>query len=259
MVDVRVVRRDLRRGVGEIELDGARAAGLEVDEQRPARGVEHIAGVGFPVKHLLGAAPAYLLAEALQDLAQERAVGLGQAWGANRVVDEGERFGDPVSHRRDVQVCGAHRGMQAGEGARVLGRGERTVLVRCVVGPQGDLEAIAHVHLRGSARIEAADGCLCLRQAQHPIHLDLCPGVVSGSDAGDEIAGQHPHGEAIGVLEVDDLVGLEPEGSHHLHGGETGAGCRVRMHPADARAADARAQSFPRSRSRSRSRCWCGC
>ena len=147
----------------------------------------------------------------------------------------------------------------------VLARRQGTILARCVVGPQGDLEVIAHVHLRGSARIEAADGRPCRRQTQHPIHLDLRPGVVSGSDAGDEIAGQHPHGEAIGVLEVDDLVGLESEGSHHLHGGETGAGCRVRMHPADARAADARAQSFPRSRSRSRSRsaarsrCWCGC
>ena len=86
---------DLPRGMREIELDRTRAAGLEVDEQRSIRSVEHIARMGFPVEHLLGAALSHLLAEALQGLAQERTVGLGQTRGAGGVVDEGERLVDP--------------------------------------------------------------------------------------------------------------------------------------------------------------------
>ena len=54
LIDAGVVLADRLGDMGEIELDGSAAARLEVNEQRSAASVEHVAWVRLAVKQLLG-------------------------------------------------------------------------------------------------------------------------------------------------------------------------------------------------------------
>ncbi len=55
-IDARIVLADLLRRMGEVEFHRPTATRLEVDEQRPVRRAEHVAGMRLAVQELAGAA-----------------------------------------------------------------------------------------------------------------------------------------------------------------------------------------------------------
>ena len=57
--DARVALADLFGHVGKVELDRSTATRLEVDEQQPVPGGEHVARVRLAVQQLLGSTPVF--------------------------------------------------------------------------------------------------------------------------------------------------------------------------------------------------------
>ena len=113
LIDAGISVADSVRYMGEIEFDGSATHGLEVNEERPARRVEHVAWVWLAMQHLLGgASPGDRQGHAAQRAVEKLAVGVGECRRLFRPRNELVRLGDSVREvgRDDIEVPQA--GMQ---------------------------------------------------------------------------------------------------------------------------------------------------
>jgi hypothetical protein len=122
LIEVRIVLADFFWRVGEVEFDRPAAARLEVYEQQPVPGGEHVAGVRLAVQQLLGgAALADYSSQVSQRVAEELPVRVGERRSAVTVRNELLSLLDPVREVRRGDVELAHAGVQPLERTGVIG------------------------------------------------------------------------------------------------------------------------------------------
>ena len=118
LIDAGIAVADRVRYMGEIEFEGSATHGLEVDKERPARRVEHVAWVWLAMQHLLGGASAGdRQGHAAQRAVEKLAVRVGECRRLFGPRNESVRLGDSVREvgRDDIDVPQA--GMQPLQGA----------------------------------------------------------------------------------------------------------------------------------------------
>ena len=203
---------DLFGHMGEVELDGAAAARLEVDEQRPVLRVEHVARVRLAVQQLLGgAAVARSLVAGFATCCEKLPVGVGER--RSEVGARNEMLGlrDSIGEvrRRDIDL--PHAGMQPLERVRVVGRCELSGCTRLVVGPQRDREAVTLVDARLHARIERGHRALGFGEPLSKLDLELGDLLRRVRDAGEDVARQQAQREPVRVVKHDRIVDRQAE------------------------------------------------
>ncbi len=123
LVNVAVRRGDSFGHVGQVELDGPAATGLEIDEHEPAPGAEHVAGVRLAVERLL-VAPVITDCPSAgsQGLTEQRVVRLGQPRRVVTVCNGMLRLRHAIREVRHRDVEPPQAGMQLRERGRVFER-----------------------------------------------------------------------------------------------------------------------------------------
>ena len=118
-VHPRVVLAHCLGNVGEVELDGSMAAGLEVNEQRAAVRAEHVAWMRLAVQQLLlGPVVVDRSAQASEPAAEQHAVCVGELRREIRVGSDLFRLRDSIREPGTRQLNRAHAGVQPLESAR---------------------------------------------------------------------------------------------------------------------------------------------
>ena len=109
--------------VGQVELDGTPATGLEVYEEQPVPGPEQIARVRFAVQRLFGRAPRNNCPrQVAQPVAQELPVPVAQIWSVGADVNQPLRLRDAISEVRSRKIDVLQTSVQPYECVRILGR-----------------------------------------------------------------------------------------------------------------------------------------
>ena len=211
--------------MGEIEFDGSATNGLEVDEERPARRVEHVAWVWLAMQHLLGGASAGdRQGHAAQRGAEKLAVGVGERGRLFGPRNELLRLGDSVREvgRDDIEVPQA--GMQPLQGTCVVGRLQPRRCDRVVVRPEGDPEAVTFVDAMSNSRRDRGHRSLELGQPLSDLDFERRHCCVRRTrDAGEDVARHHAQGDPVRVVQNNGVVGREAELAGCQYGGSDGA------------------------------------
>lgn len=227
LIDARVVRTDIGRDVRYIEFNWATAAGLEVDEERPAGCVEDVPRMGLAVKELLGrAAPIDVLTDTPQCVEQKFTPCGVECRCSITVRYKTLRFLHPVSDVRSRYVYVAHSGVKSLERVCIVGGRELIRRPCVVVGPQRDGEAIALVDARFGRGLQGRHGCLSGDELLRELKLERGHFLAHGCDPSEYITRQETQRELVRVLDDSHV----PDGQVHGNGNRSHGSHRTR-HP----------------------------
>ena len=189
--------------MGQVELDGATATRLEVDEHQPVLRAEHVPGMWLAVQQLLGrAAVDDRLSHVSEGADQKLSVVVGERGCAVFARDKVLGLRDSIREVRRRDVLPSHALMQPLEGLRVVGW--RDVVLRCpglVVGPQRHREAVTLVDARLHPRLESGHGAVGSSEPLSEVDFERCNLLPCMSDPGEDIARQQTQGDLVRVLE----------------------------------------------------------
>ncbi|HEX6031142.1 MAG TPA: hypothetical protein VFY90_06905 [Tepidiformaceae bacterium] len=200
--------------VGEIELDGAPATRLQVDEQQPAPlRPEQIPRMRLAVQELVGgASPVDCTAQLSQSAAKKLTVCIPEIRGVGGDINQPLRLGDPVFEVGRAKLDLAHARVQPPERPRIFLRHDLARRSRLIVGPKRDDEAVLHVRCWLYARIQGSRGALAL--SEPPSDLDFERGtrpVGCGRDTHEDVTREQAHGQPVGVVQEDRFIGPQPK------------------------------------------------
>jgi SAM-dependent methyltransferase len=214
LVGIGVLLADRCWHVGEVELDRAAAARLQVDEERAEFRAQHVARVRLSVQQLLGsAAVSDGPGQVLPPAGEELPVRVAECWRAGDVPGS---VGGALGEVRHRDVDHPHTGVQPLERIRVAScRNFRRH--RFVVGPQRDLESVTLVaawrHPRLQSRYRAA-GC---GETQRQPGFELGKLMPGRCDPGEHVTWQQAQSEFVRVEKNARVAGrqAQPSGDRH--------------------------------------------
>jgi hypothetical protein len=120
-IDTRIVLTDLLRCMSEVELHRSTTTRLKIYEDQPVPRAEHVARVRLAVQHLLAAALADHSPEALQRIAEQPSVCVGERRSTVATGHELLSRLDTIREMRRLDIESAHTGMQPLERMGVVG------------------------------------------------------------------------------------------------------------------------------------------
>jgi hypothetical protein len=122
LISAWVLRADLLRHMGDVELDRPTATSLQVREQQPVLRPEQIARVRLAVEQLLGGVPLIDRPRRLsQRVAQKLAVGVPKIRGLGVAADQRLRLRDAIREVGRNEIGLPHASVQPHKRLRILG------------------------------------------------------------------------------------------------------------------------------------------
>jgi hypothetical protein len=237
VIDVAVVGAYLLWNVSQVEFHRATAARLQVDEEKTATRIEHIARMRFAMENLLRrSAIKYRPFQCRQCVPDQVSVSVAER-GRAVCVPSDDVFGfiDPVGEVRCCQIELPHSSVELLECSRIADRaaaslrtGPVVVPKRAggVIRPERDEEAGPAVDPRFDMWLGSDDRASGVSETPSQIELDRVESSRSVTDSSQNIAGEKAQRKFRGVTQDDRVLDCQPQARG---GGHCGVDCSPKI------------------------------
>ena len=208
-----IVRANLCRRMGDIELDWPTATRLQVCEQQPVLRPEQIARVRFAMQELLGGATLTDRPPQLsQRVAQKLSICIPELRSVGAVANQPLRLRDSIREVRRREFDLPHASVQPLERLRILGRRDISRRYGLVVGPERDDEAVTHVAARLHPRIECSHRAIGFGKPPSDLDFELSARLMRHMrDPNKNVTRQQAHSETVRFVKHDRVIGPQVE------------------------------------------------